>query len=181
MIKETKKVYEVIIDYWMDLHKECMEINPTRKSLTLGQKACQNAYYSASHNLDYALQQIDYVRDGNPNVKPYNNGQPHINSYSMDELKSLYETTNLDFYETGLLFRQQRMLELNQEVQKESLIKEIIEKFVSNEEVQWSLSYQRKANVKSKASVQEVITYVQSEIDKVSEELASKGLLSIKR
>ena len=98
-------------------------------------------------------------------VKPYNNGQPHINSYSMDELKSLYETTNLDFYETGLLFRQQRMLELNHEVQKESLIKEIIEKFVSNEEVQWSLSYQRKANVKSKASVQEVITYVQSEID----------------
>ena len=35
MIKETKKVYEVIIDYWMDLHKECME-----KWLSVGNITC---------------------------------------------------------------------------------------------------------------------------------------------
>ena len=36
MINETNTVYEVIEQYWIDLHNLCMEDNPTRKSLTIG-------------------------------------------------------------------------------------------------------------------------------------------------
>ena len=60
-----------------------------------------------------------------------------------------------------------------------NLIKDRIEKFA--ESTGWTLSYTKKSNVKSKESVNQVITYTQSKIDEVSKELESKGLLSIKK
>ena len=176
MINETNTVYEVIQQYWIDMHNICMESNPTRKSLTLGQIFCNGAYYQACNGLNFALGQIDLLVNGNPNSVGKSSD---INKLSVKELSSQYESTNLDFYETALMFRSTRITELNEQVRLNELIKERIELFAQT--IGWSLSYNKKSNVKSKESVKQVITYNQSQIDAVSEELASKGLLSTKR
>jgi hypothetical protein len=77
------------------------------------------------------------------------------------------------------MFRQTRIEELNDQLKLNELIKERIEKFA--ESTGWSLSYTKKSKVKSKESVNEVITYTQSKIDEVSKELQAKGLLSLKK
>lgn len=180
MIDEINTVYEVIEEFWMNLHNICMEDNPTRKSLTIGQKYCNGAYYQARNGIDFGVNSINLLVEGNPNLEPMKNGEPHINSYSMKELQSMYETTNLDFYETALIFRQTRISELHQEINLNNIIKDRIENFAQN--VGWTLSYdKKKSSVKSKKEVQEVITYTQSMIDEVSKDLASKGLLSLKK
>ena len=68
MINETNKVYEIIEEYWRNLHNECMESNPTRKSLTLGQLACNSAYYAACNGMNFAIDQINLLVNGNPNA-----------------------------------------------------------------------------------------------------------------
>ena len=68
MINETNEVYDVIKDYWMDLHEECMISNPTRKSLTLGQIMCNGAYYQACNGMNFALDSINLLVNGNPNA-----------------------------------------------------------------------------------------------------------------
>jgi len=116
----------------------------------------------------------------NPNLEPMKNGEPHINSYSMAELQSMYQTTNLDFYETALIFRQTRISELHEEINLNSVIQDRIEKFAQN--IGWTLSYdKKKSSVKSKKAVQEVITYTQSQVDAVTKDLAARGLLSLKK
>ena len=176
MINETNEVYDVIKDYWMDLHEECMISNPTRKSLTLGQIMCNGAYYQACNGMNFALDSINLLVNGNPNAV---GKSADVNKLSIKELSSQYETTNLDFYETALEFRRTRIEELNDQLKLNELIKDRIEKFA--ESTGWSLSYTKKSKVKSKESVNEVITYTQSKIDEVSKELQAKGLLSIKK
>ena len=180
MINETNTVYEVIEQYWIDLHNLCMEDNPTRKSLTIGQKYCNGAYYQARNGIEFALNSINLLVEGNPNLEPMKNGEPHINSYSMAELQSMYQTTNLDFYETALIFRRTRISELHEEINLNYVIQDRIEKFAQN--IGWTLSYdKKKSSVKSKKAVQEVITYTQSQVDAVNKDLAAKGLLSLKK
>lgn len=176
MINETNTVYEVIEEYWMNLHNECMEGNPTRKSLTLGQIMCNGAYYQSCNGMNFALDQINLLVNGNPNAV---GKSADVNKLSVKELSSQYESTNLDFYETALMFRRTRIDELNDQLKINELIKDRIEKFA--ESTGWSLSYTKKSKVKSKESVKQVITYTQSQIEAVSKELEAKGLLSTKR
>jgi len=163
----------VACEFWIDLHNECRKSNPTRESLTLGQLACNSAYYSACNQLDYALSQIEFLVKGNPD------NARDINKLSFAELSSMYESNHLDFYETAIQFRTVRIQELNEQVFMNELIKARIELFAH--EMGWTLGFTKKSKVKSKKSVAEVVTYATDQIAAVEKELAAKGLLSVKR
>lgn len=170
-MNKLNKVYEVITNYWKELHDECLVANPTRKAFTLGQQQCSSAYYSCSNGYDYALNQIELLVKGNPSSKQ------DINKLSHNELISMYQSNNLDFYETAIQFRNVRIEELNEQLKLNEDIKAIIEEFARA--LGWSLSYTKKAKTKSQKSVNEFTQYSTDQIAKVQAELKAKGLLNI--
>ena len=172
MIKLIKTFQTVAKQLWFDLDKECRESNPTRKSLTLGQRACNSAYYSACNQYEYALSEIELLVKGKPNSKR------DIDRLSFAELTDQYESNHLDFYETAITFRTVRIEELNEQVTMNQIIKDDIEVFAKD--MNWSLGYSKKSNVKSKKAVSEVVTYSQDQVAKVQKELEAKGLLSLR-
>ena len=171
MINLIKTFQNVAKQLWVDLDKECRESNPTRQSLTLGQLACNSAYYSACNQYEYGLSQIELLVKGNPNNKR------DINKLSFAELTSQYESNHLDFYESAIQFRTVRIQELNEQIQMNEIIKDDIELFAK--EMGWSLGFSKKSTVKSKRAVSEVVTYSQKQIAKVEAELKAKGLLDM--
>jgi hypothetical protein len=169
MHKNVKTIYNVITEFWKELHDECMTSNPVRESKTLGQILCDQAYYGACNGYEYAQTQLSLLVKGNPNHKM------EINRLSMSELVSMYKTNHLDFYETAIEFRTQRIDELNEQLKLEEEIKGIIEKF--SRDIGWTLGYTRKSKVKSQKSVDNLIVYSQDIVEKISNDLKQKGLL----
>ena len=172
MIKLIKTFQTVAKQLWFDLDKECRESNPTRQSLTLGQLACNSAYYSACNQYEYALSQIELLVKGNPDNKR------DINKLSFAKLTDQNESNHLDFYETAIQFRTQRIEELNDQVTMNQHIKDDIEVFAKD--MGWSLGFSKKSTVKSKKAVSAVVTYSQDQVAKVQKELEAKGLLSLR-
>tara|TARA_R100000995_G_scaffold56597_1_gene28027 strand:- start:193 stop:711 length:519 start_codon:yes stop_codon:yes gene_type:complete len=167
-----KTFQNVAKEYWIDLDKVCRESNPTRESLTLGQLACNSAYYSACNQHDYALSQIELLVKGNPD------NSRDINKLSFAELGSMYKSNHLDFYETAIQFRTVRIQELNEQVQMNQIIKDDIELFAK--EIGWTLGFSKKSKVKSKKAVAQVVTYSSDQVARVQKELEAKGLLSLR-
>lgn len=168
--EEVKVIYDVMSEKWLSLH----ELTKTNNKYitSLGQDECRSEYVRVCFQIDYNTNGIDISLNGNPN------DPREINRLSYKELISMYQTTNLDFYETARQFREEKLEsckdKLEYQIEAKAFIQNFAKGFVD-------LERPTKKRIHSKKSSQQYVQYEGDKLKAFEEDLKKKGLLSLNR